>query len=129
MSIEEIINLFETADVLKLVAIFFMFNISIIAIELMLDFGASKHRRWKDTGANIAIYFMGQITNKTFVGTLALMGLLPPYLLLPYEIPMTAWTWVLSVLAADFTYYWMHRTEHKHHILWGLHSAPFLEGL
>lgn len=123
MSIEEIINLFDTAAVLKLVAIFFVFNIAIIAIEMLLDFSTSTQRRWKDTGANIAIYFMGALTDKALISALALVGLLPFYLLLPYEIPMTPWTWVLSLLAADFTYYWMHRTEHEHRILWALHSV------
>ncbi len=36
---------------------------------------------------------------------------------------MTWWTWVLGILAADFTYYWMHRLEHEHRILWASHSV------
>jgi sterol desaturase/sphingolipid hydroxylase (fatty acid hydroxylase superfamily) len=36
---------------------------------------------------------------------------------------MTGWTWLLALLAADFTYYWMHRLEHEHRILWASHSV------
>ncbi len=36
---------------------------------------------------------------------------------------MTMWTWLIALLVADFTYYWMHRLEHQHRILWASHSV------
>ncbi|MCF6348515.1 MAG: sterol desaturase family protein [Flavobacteriaceae bacterium] len=123
MQIEDIINLFETSHLMSYVALFFIFNISIITIEIIVDIIAKKQRRWKDTIANIAIYFLGKITDNLLLGSLGIIALLPIYYLIPYEIPMNWWTWVLGILAADFTYYWMHRIEHEHRILWASHSV------
>ncbi len=123
MNTDSIINLFETSDLMNYVALFFAFNISIITIEIIADFITKKQRRWKDTTANIAIYFLGKITDKLLLGSLGIIALIPVYYLVPYEIPMTWWTWVLGILAADFTYYWMHRIEHEHRILWASHSV------
>ncbi len=36
---------------------------------------------------------------------------------------MTGWSWVIALLAADFTYYWMHRMEHERRFLWASHSV------
>jgi len=123
MNTDSIINLFETSDLMNYVALFFVFNISIITIEIIADLITKKQRRWKDTTANIAIYFLGKITDKLLLGTLGIIALIPIYYLIPYEIPMNWWTWVLGILAADFTYYWMHRIEHEHRILWASHSV------
>jgi sterol desaturase/sphingolipid hydroxylase (fatty acid hydroxylase superfamily) len=123
MSIEQIIILFETSGLMELVTVFFIFNISIIAIEILFDLAKRRGRNWKDTLANIVIYFLGQLTEKLLLGTLGLLALLPVYYFIPYSIPMTWWTWALGLLAADFTYYWMHRLEHEHRILWASHSV------
>ncbi len=123
MSIQEITVLFETSQLMNLVAIFFIFNISIIAIEIIFDLAKRKGRNWKDTLSNIAIYFLGHLTEKLLLGSLSLVALLPIYYFIPYNIPMTWWTWGLGLIAADFTYYWMHRLEHEHRILWASHSV------
>ncbi len=123
MNIDSIINLFETSHLMNYVGLFFIFNISIIILEIIADFITKKQRRWKDTTANIAIYILGKITDKILLGSLGIIALIPIYYLVPYEIPMNWWTWVLGILAADFTYYWMHRIEHEHRILWASHSV------
>ncbi len=123
MNVEEIIALFETSDLLTYVGYFFIINISLVTFEIFLDLFTPKERRWKDTGANIIIFFLGQLLEKTIFGSIGLICLLPFYHLTPLEIPMNGWTWVLSLLAADFTYYWMHRIEHEHRILWANHSV------
>ncbi|MFC5048729.1 sterol desaturase family protein [Aquimarina hainanensis] len=61
---------------------------------------------------------MNQLLDKTVVGGIGVIGLLPISLLTPLEIPHTIWSWVLAFFVADFTYYWMHRLEHEHRILW-----------
>jgi len=73
--------------------------------------------------SNVAIFFLGNLTERFLLGSLGVLALLPIYLFLPYEIPMNWWTWCLALLAADFTYYWMHRLEHEHRILWASHSV------
>lgn len=123
MSINEIAHLFDSAGVMRYVAYFFVINIGFTFFEILLDFFTSKERRWKDTGANILIFFMGQILEKTLFGAIGLLCLLPFHWLSPFEISMNAWTWGLLFLTADFTYYWMHRIEHEHRILWANHSV------
>ena len=123
MSIEEMFFRFEYSGLMDLVALFFVFNMSIVILEIVVDFAGKKKRRWYDTLSNIAIFFLGQLTEKFLFGSLGILALVPIYYLIPYEIPMTWWTWGLGLLAADFTYYWMHRLEHEHRILWASHSV------
>ena len=123
MSIQELNSLFENAHVLLYVGIFFFCNIAMIFIEIIIDLIASKRRKWKDTGANIIIYFLGRLLGKTGFGSIAIICLLPFYYFTPFEIPMNGWTWGIGIFAADFTYYWMHRFEHKYRILWANHSV------
>ncbi len=105
------------------VAALFIINLTITGIEIVLDFVTSKERRWKDTMANLVIFAAHQVIEKTAFASLGFIALLPFYYLTPLAIPMTAWTWLLALLAADFTYYWMHRLEHEHRILWASHSV------
>lgn len=48
----------------------------------------------------------------------------------PWHLPVEAWTLVLAVLAADFVYYWEHRISHEVRLLWVSHavhhSAPIM---
>lgn len=39
------------------------------------------------------------------------------------EIPINMSTWLICLVAADFTYYWMHRCEHKVRLFWTMHSV------
>ena len=117
MSFAKLISLFEDSQIMTFVTYFFLFNFSLIIIEIILDLFTSKERRWKDTGANIAIFIINQLLEKTIVGAVGIIGLMPFYWLTPLEIPLTIWTWVAAFFIADFTYYWMHRIEHEHRIL------------
>ncbi len=123
MSFVQLVSSLEEAGVMKYVGYFFVFNIALTAIELILDFSTSKERRWKDTGANILIFILGQLLEKTAFGAIGLICLFPFHWLSPFAIPLNPWTWVLAFLTADFTYYWMHRIEHEHRILWANHSV------
>lgn len=108
---------------MQYVAYFFLFNLFLIGVELLLDFFTTKERRWKDTGANIIIFIVNQLLEKTLYGAVGLIGLTLFHTLTPFSIPMTFWTWGLAFFVADFTYYWMHRLEHEHRILWASHSV------
>lgn len=123
MNIQEIINLFETSRALQFVGLFFIFNLAITNFEMLLDVITNKYRRWGDTAANIVIFLTREVIEKTALGSVGIIGLLPFYYISPFEIPMKWWTWVFGILVADFTYYWMHRLEHEHRILWGNHSV------
>lgn len=123
MSFAHLISLFESSKIMNFIGYFFLFNIGIILFEILLDCFTSKKRRWKDTGANITIFIMNQLLEKTIVGSIGIICLIPIQLLTPLEIPINVYTWILSFFVADFTYYWMHRLEHEHRILWASHSV------
>ena len=123
MSFARLISLFEESSFMDYIGYFFLFNTAIILLEIGLDFFTAKERRWKDSRANFFIFMINQVLEKTLVGTIGVIALMPFHFLTPLSIPMTPWTWVLAVLAADFTYYWMHRIEHEHRILWANHSV------
>ncbi len=123
MSFNEFLALLEGAVVMRYVAYFFAFNLSLIGIELLLDLFTAKERRWGDTGANVVIFIINQLLEKTLYGAVGLIGLTLFHGLTPFSIPMNTWTWILAFFAADFTYYWMHRLEHEHRILWASHSV------
>lgn len=121
--IDYLVSLFETHQIMLVVAALFVTNLAITAFEIMLDLLTSKERRWKDTLANCAIFFAHQVAEKTAFASIGFVALLPFYILTPLEIPMNVFTWILALIAADLTYYWMHRLEHKHRILWASHSV------
>lgn len=123
MSFAHLISLFESSKIMNFIGYFFLFNIGIILFEILLDCFTSKKRRWKDTGANITIFIMNQLLEKTIVGSIGIICLVPIHWLTPLEIPINVYTWILSFFLADFTYYWMHRLEHEHRILWASHSV------
>jgi sterol desaturase/sphingolipid hydroxylase (fatty acid hydroxylase superfamily) len=123
MTIDYISSLFETHHIMMVVAALFLINFSITGFEIVLDLLTKKERRWKDTLANCAIFITHQVIEKTAFASLGFVALLPFFIMTPLHIPMTPWTWVLALLAADFTYYWMHRIEHEHRILWASHSV------
>ena len=121
--IDYLASLFETHQIMVVVATVFILNLSITVCEVLLDLFTKKKRRWKDTLANCAIFVVHQVVEKTAFVSLGFVALLPFFALAPVHIPMNTWTWVLAVFAADFTYYWMHRFEHEHRILWASHSV------
>ena len=123
MTINTLVAFFELHQIMWVVAALFIINLSITGIEIVLDLVTSKERRWKDTMANLAIFVAHQVIEKTAFASLGFVALLPFYYLTPLSIPMSVWTWALALLTADFTYYWMHRLEHEHRILWASHSV------
>lgn len=123
MSFATLTALFDDAEIMTFVAYFFIFNTLLVLFEIVLDFCTSKERRWKDTFANLLIFAMHQLLEKTLYGAIGVICLMPFHWLTPLDIPLNIWTWAAGLLAADFTYYWMHRLEHEYRILWASHSV------
>lgn len=123
MNFGEFVALIEEAAIMKYVAYFFIFNLTLIGLELLLDFFTAKERRWKDTGANILVFILGQLLDRSAFGAIGILCLLPFQQLAFFDISMHAGTWIAAFFGADFTYYWMHRIEHEHRILWANHSV------
>jgi len=76
-----------------------------------------------ETVANFAIALGNLLLELTILGAVFVIGLLLAEFIAPFDLPVNIWTWVLAVLAADFTYYWMHRAEHRTRVLWAYHSV------
>ena len=123
MSIEYLVSLFDLHQIMTVIAGLFLINMAITCFEVILDLFTQKERRWKDTLANCAIFVAHQLIERTAIASLGFVALLPFFYVTPLSVPMTAWTWCLALLTADFTYYWMHRLEHEHRILWASHSV------
>lgn len=123
MTIDTLVAFFDSHQIMWIVAALFIINLTITGIEILLDLVTSKERRWRDTMANLAIFFAHQVLERTALASLGFIALLPFYYFTALVIPMTVWTWLLALLAADFIYYWMHRLEHEHRILWASHSV------
>ncbi|PKH51366.1 sterol desaturase family protein [Tenacibaculum sp. Bg11-29] len=123
MSFSKLVSLFEASGIMTFVVYFFLFNLGLIILEIILDFFSSKERRWKDSGANFIIFLINQLLEKAIIGSVGVICLMLFHWLTPLNIPMNVFTWIIAFFVADFTYYWMHRIEHEHRILWASHSV------
>ncbi|MCR9212095.1 MAG: sterol desaturase family protein [Proteobacteria bacterium] len=107
-------------EMLELIGLAFLV---IIVLETLWDFMFGKRKKVGETIANFAIAVVGFVLERSAYGLVFVVGL---YLVSPLaltEIPLTWWSWTLALLAADFSYYWMHRWEHEVRILWAHHSV------
>lgn len=123
MSIETLTALFKTSSILQVIGLIFLINLGLTLAEILLDLTMKKARRWRDAAANGVIFMVNQVLESTTFATVGLLGLLSVSWLIPWEFLMVWWSWGLAFLAADFTYYWMHRIEHERRILMASHSV------
>ncbi|ABC31045.1 Sterol desaturase [Hahella chejuensis KCTC 2396] len=83
-------------------------------------------KRWeplREKLANIAVAIGNILLERTLYGAVFLIALWLVEPLAWWRIPVNGWTWALALLAADLSYYWMHRIEHKVRFFWTIHSA------
>lgn len=59
MSIEALTRLFESSDIVLWSAGIFLFNVLLTVFEAAYDCLTGKSRRWRDSGANVVIFFLG----------------------------------------------------------------------
>jgi len=124
MDIQSLTSLLEQSQITTLLALLFLFNVSITAMEAILDGYSHSKRNWKDSLANVSIFALMQLLEKTLYGAVFFIALLPFYFWFsPFEIPMNVMTWLLALIVADFSYYWMHRIEHTFRLFWAHHSV------
>ncbi len=98
-----------------------MMTLALLGILFNLWF--RKKRKLRENAANIMIAAGNYVLNLTTYGAtfVIALGLIEPFAL--FEIPVNNFTWALAILAADFSYYWMHRIEHKVRLLWVVHNV------
>jgi sterol desaturase/sphingolipid hydroxylase (fatty acid hydroxylase superfamily) len=68
---------------------------------------------------------LGSIITTVMVKVLAFVLFIAIYLYAaPWHMPMNHWwSWVIAVLAVDFTFYWTHRFLHRARVGWAAHQA------
>lgn len=110
----------STFEMLEMVGLFFLV---LIVSEAIWDIVTKKRRSLRETLANFAIAVGNDLLDRTVYGLVFILGLFiaEPFAL--FSMPQTWWSWVLALIAADLTYYWMHRWEHEVRILWAYHSV------
>lgn len=104
---------------LELVSAFFLV---LIVLESVWDL-VSGRRQFAETGANFAIGLVNYLLERTAYGLVFVIPLFVVEAFVPWRLGIAWWTWPLSLLAADLTYYWMHRWEHEVRLLWSYHSV------
>ena len=98
--------------------------LGLAVFELIWDRFTGARPRLAETGANAAIAVGNELLNRTAYGAVFVIGLFLVEPLALFDIPMSSWwSWALAILAADFSYYWMHRWEHEIRVLWAYHSV------
>jgi len=123
MSFDLMISHFVDSNIIIWAGVGSLVMFFLTMLDIAADYFGDRERDWKDTGVNVLTGITKELLARTFVGAAAVVALYVIYLFIPWEIPHVWWTWVLAVLAADLTYYWMHRFEHEVRILWAHHSV------
>jgi sterol desaturase/sphingolipid hydroxylase (fatty acid hydroxylase superfamily) len=105
-------------QVIDLIALGF---IGLAVLELGWDMASKTRRKISETFANLMVAAGYSITGLLFTGTALIIAyiILQPYAL--FQIEMDTTGWILAILLADLTYYWMHRLEHEIRMLWAYH--------
>jgi len=111
---EDLSTLLEIAGLVFLLA---------IVSETIWDFVVGTRKKGWETLANFAIALGNTLLERTAYGLVFVVGLFVAAGFAPFSIPVTWWSTLLAILAADFMYYWMHRWEHEVRILWSYHSV------
>ena len=96
---------------------------SLIEFVLLLATKKSKNHDKKESLANFGVWLINRpirafITGTAFIG---MLSVLKPFAL--YHLPLTWWSIGLTLLFADFIYYWNHRMSHEIRLLWSYHSV------
>jgi sterol desaturase/sphingolipid hydroxylase (fatty acid hydroxylase superfamily) len=104
---------------LEIVSLIFL---AAILIEAAWDIFTAQ-RKAKETFANFAISIGNALLDRTIFGVVFIAGLVIVESFVSWRLPVNWWSWGLAILAADFTYYWMHRAEHEIRLFWAYHSV------
>lgn len=92
-------------------------------VGIMYDVLTKKKRMYREAGANVLIGIGNGLLSLTAYGLIFIVTLWLVEQVVLWHIPINVYTWILAVMVADFSYYWMHRIEHKVRFLWAIHSV------
>lgn len=113
----------EVSMVLNAIDNFTVIIMGLAFLGIVYDYLQKKERSYKEVYANVLIGIGNILLNLTAYGLIFIVTLYLAELAIPWHIPMNVWTWALAFIVADFSYYWMHRIEHKVRFLWAIHSV------
>lgn len=74
----------------------------------------------KDSAASISMG-LGNVAVGFLSKGIILASFYALYTLRLFEIPVTAWSWLLLFFCEDLSYYWMHRVSHRSRFFWASH--------
>ncbi|WP_299482902.1 sterol desaturase family protein [uncultured Roseibium sp.] len=95
----------------------------LLVSETAWDLFSGYRKSLRETGANILISIVNNVLERLAFGAIFVVGIFAAEYLAVATIPLSWWSWLLAVLLADLTYYWMHRCEHRVRLLWTYHSV------
>ena len=101
----------------------FWFLLALVVVEIGIDLISRSKRDYKDTGTNVAIAIIYALTSAVFGYAVALAGLKFFARFALFNIPVNLWALILTIVIADFIYYWEHRTEHHIRFFWAYHNV------
>ena len=113
----------ELADQIEVV--FFTLGGAILLIELAEAFFKGDHKGRTilemivSASTQIPYLFVEVIILTSFYGLYYLLSVA----LVPWNIPITWWSIIAVLIAADFIYYWEHRIAHEVRLLWTQHAV------
>jgi|TARA_R110000744_G_scaffold173503_1_gene292258 sterol desaturase/sphingolipid hydroxylase (fatty acid hydroxylase superfamily) len=111
------------ADVLGVLEAIGLGFLLLIIAETLWDFSIKKRVSLKETTANFIIAIANHLLDRTLFGLVFILGLFIAQTYAFFTISTAWWSWIMAILMADFTYYWMHRCEHQVRVLWSYHSV------
>lgn len=91
--------------------------------ETVWDVVRKRRTSLGDTFANTAIALVTAALERTVYGIIFIVALMAVAPFAMFAIPSSIWSIVLTIIAADFSYYWMHRCEHQIRLFWANHSV------
>ena len=109
----EILEILELTELIFLLAIIF---------EATWDIMTGQRKKG-ETFANFGIALANHLLARTLYGLVFILGLFIVENFVSWRIPLTWWSWMMSIILADISYYWMHRWEHEVRIFWSYHSV------
>jgi sterol desaturase/sphingolipid hydroxylase (fatty acid hydroxylase superfamily) len=116
-------RMLEYSSLFTVVVVISIIFYALTIIEKIFDVATKRRLGWKQTVANVTVEIGNHILDNTVIGTIFIIGFFTTESFALADVPVTWWSWLLALIAVDFTYYWMHRIEHERRILWTIHSV------
>ena len=109
----------------QILQVSFYYLLPFIVLESLLKAFYSKAEKvsLQESATNIVMALMGRVLKKLFTGQILISIL---YVVKPYaffSLPHSVLFFGITIVVADFIYYWEHRISHKIRCLWVFHSV------